>query len=108
MTALSRRRESPRTPGSLSFADQTSRKERKTHSKHKESKCNYTCTVTSIQMQESPYLTSSSSLVGDWPRAMTASRSDFSTLLAAAERDDAGGFEHTIREICQQPPTWAE
>src|SRR6185295_14195325 len=58
--------------------------------------------------QETPYLTSSSSLVGDWLRAMTASRSDFSTLLADAESDDAGGFGHTIREICQQPPTWAE
>ena len=53
-------------------------------------------------------MTSSSSLVGDWLRAMTASRSDFSALLADAESDDARGFEHTIREICQQPPTWAE
>ncbi|MEO8130338.1 MAG: SIS domain-containing protein, partial [Bryobacteraceae bacterium] len=39
---------------------------------------------------------------------MTASRSDFSALLAAAEHDERGGFEHTIQEICQQPPTWVE
>ena len=53
-------------------------------------------------------MTLSSTLVGDWLRTLATARSGFSSLLAAAERDDTRGFGHTIREICQQPPTWAE
>ena len=42
--------------------------------------------------------------ISDWLRVMGEGRSDFASLL----RKPGEGYRHTIREICQQPATWAQ
>lgn len=46
---------------------------------------------------------SASPLIADWLQEMQQGRSDFAAMLRAP----ADGYRDTIREICQQPATWA-
>ena len=52
-------------------------------------------------------LYTSDSLVPGWLRQLTNGGGEFATMLNASDRASGEGFRHTIREICQQPATWA-
>src|ERR1700722_20033943 len=46
--------------------------------------------------------------VPEWLQALSDARGRFSAILRESGQDSANGYHHTIREICQQPPTWVE
>ena len=48
------------------------------------------------------------SRVPEWLRTLSGGEGHFSTILRQSEQDSVDGYHHTIREICQQPPTWLE
>jgi tagatose-6-phosphate ketose/aldose isomerase len=45
--------------------------------------------------------------VPGWLQQLTKSGGEFAAMLNASDRASGEGFRHTIREICQQPATWA-
>lgn len=49
----------------------------------------------------------SDSLVPGWLQQLTKGGAEFAAMLNASDRASGEGFRHTIREICQQPTTWA-
>ena len=63
--------------------------------------------MAAIIERDSRSTVSSSPLVPDWLRTLTATHGNFPALLAAAEHDSSG-FRYTIQEICQQPATWPQ
>jgi tagatose-6-phosphate ketose/aldose isomerase len=56
----------------------------------------------------SDLVSGSNPAIETWLRRLAGMSGNFSALLAASRRSAAGGFEHTLREICQQPVTWTE
>lgn len=46
--------------------------------------------------------------VPEWLHTLSGARGRFAAILRESEQDSAKGYRHTIREICQQPPTWGE
>jgi tagatose-6-phosphate ketose/aldose isomerase len=46
--------------------------------------------------------------VPEWLETLSAARGRFSSILRETGQNSADGYHHTIREICQQPPTWVK
>jgi len=53
-------------------------------------------------------LTVASPSVPAWLRELKSGRGEFIARLNSSDRTSGGGFSDTIREICQQPATWAD
>ena len=50
----------------------------------------------------------SRSQVPEWLRTFAAGNSRFAALLGGLNQNFVDGYHYTLREICQQPPTWSE